>query len=165
MSKFYLMGAVMAALLAAAAACSTPGPAPAEAPVPGAPRPVAAPLALATPAARAGTVPAAAAPTLFEVETEVAALRARGAGEEAVYRLRALSLPARSVAMLMEREQAEKGWAQRLEAYRAAQQRIPASDTAQQKRLRETAFSPAEQALLDAAAPAVPQLLLPDPSE
>lgn len=87
-------------------------------------RPLVAPLAppLASPlVVQAIVAPLArpAPPTLHETEARVRALRARGAGEDEVYRVRAQALPARTVAELMEREQAERAWEERLTAYRA----------------------------------------------
>ncbi|PWF48772.1 lipase secretion chaperone [Massilia glaciei] len=142
---------------------ASPPRAQAEPPAAGARAAGAATTTTTTAAAAAAAAPLApkpaAAASLFSVESGVGALRAGGAGEDAVYRLRAAALPARTIAMLTEREQAESAWAQRLLAYRAARAAIAASDTAQLRRLREASFSAAEQSLLDAAEPAAPQLL------
>ncbi len=107
---------------------------------------------------RAPAPGAKAAPTLHEVEARVAALRAGGAGPDDIYRVRALALPARTVAQLEEREQAEQAWSRRLTAYRDARDSLGAPDEAQLDALRQRHFSDAEQRTLAIYESAGPQL-------
>lgn len=135
-----------------------------------------APLAPPAPAAVAGArrdavVPAAAdapaSPTaLAQMEAEVRTLRRQGADEQAVYRLRAQRANARVAAQLAEREQAEKAWQQRVQAYRAERARVAGRDdgmsgqrAATLAQLRAERFEQEELAHLEASdTPAVPVL-------
>ncbi|MES2325441.1 MAG: hypothetical protein V4633_24590 [Pseudomonadota bacterium] len=100
----------------------------------------------------------AAAVSINKVEAAVRDARARGADEGEVYRLRASSLTAQDIAMLGEREQAEKAWLERVDAWRKASADL---DEAGRKRLRDDMFSEAEQAeLATYETSAAPQLVL-----
>lgn len=105
---------------------------------------------------------AAAQPSLHAVELAVQRLRAAGAGEDEVYRLRAGALPARTIAILTEREQAEQQWMRRIAAWRAERAKLDPGDSAAQRALRTSMFSADEQTRLDADEPGdVPRLTLP----
>lgn len=154
---------------AAAALLMLPGqaPAPVEAGPPARAaqegRPLFAPVAgNAAPArARAHAAAQASPVSIYSVEKAVAEARARGATEAEVYRIRTRGLPAQTIAMLAEREQAEKAWAQRLQAWREARAKLAPNDEAGIKRLREQLFNPEEQALLASSEPnETPQLVL-----
>ncbi len=103
----------------------------------------------------------AALATVTEAMEAVAAARARGAGEDEVYRIRAASLPARTIAMLDEREQAEKIWKRRVQVWHDANAALAPGDEAGRKRLREQLFNEEERALLQSAPQSgTPQLVL-----
>lgn len=113
------------------------------------------------PLAQQAAAPANPASALYNTEKAVAEARARGAGEDEVYRIRTQGLPAQTIAMLAEREQAEKDWARRLQAWRQAAAALPPGDTAGHQRLREQMFSEQERALLATAERSeTPQLVL-----
>lgn len=98
---------------------------------------------------------------LYTVELAVQQARARGAGENEAYRLRAAVLSAQTIALLTEREQAEMAWNQRVEAWHAERAILNLTETAA---LRQRRFSPAEQTQLDAAAQSdAPKLILEAP--
>lgn len=82
-------------------------------------RPMATGQGIAMPAAALpGATPALAPPvpvpsprqSLYQVESAVRKARLAGANENEVYRIRALALPAQTIALLSEREQAESQW-------------------------------------------------------
>ena len=96
----------------------------------------------------------------YEVEQAVQKARARGAGENEVYRLRAAALSTQVIAALTERERAEKLWQQRVDAWHAERVALNQADAAALRALRERLFSADEQKLLDAAEPSgTPQLI------
>ncbi len=97
--------------------------------------------------------------SLYEVEKQVHALRARGASDNEIYRVRAQALTARTVAELEEREQAEAAWLRRMDAFRAERERLGLVDDASLASLRARHFNQVEQARLAAyEKPAVPTL-------
>lgn len=114
------------------------------------------------PAPAPDPAPAAAVPQdrLYETERAVAQARAAGAHENEVYRLRAASLSARDIAILHEREQAEKEWNRRIAAWSAERARLQ-HDPAALQALQDRLFSKEEQTRLGAyTISAVPQLKL-----
>ena len=151
-------GVALAACLLLAATQTPSGEAPQ---VPGKPAQVGARPVQAVPAAAVEPVaakPVQASDKLHAVEMAVQKARAAGAGEDEAYRLRAAALPAATIAMLTEREQAEKHWLRRVEAWRAAAAGLNHADAAA---LRERLFSADEQARLGAYEPGdSPQLIL-----
>ncbi len=86
---------------------------------------------------------------LYETEQAVAAARARGADENEVYRLRAASLSAQTIAMLNEREQAERDWHRRIAIWRAEGARYQ-HDPAARQALQDRLFTKDEQTRLGA---------------
>lgn len=105
-------------------------------------------------------VAAPAATDLHAVELAVQQARAGGKGEGEAYRLRAATLSTQTIAMLTEREHAEKLWLQRLDAWRAQRQQLDPADTAGQQALRARLFSPEEQGRLEAYDSAGPPTLI-----
>jgi len=106
--------------------------------------------------------PAANQAPLHAVEMAVQRARAGGAGEDEVYRLRSRALPAQTIAMLTEREQAEQQWTLRVDAWRAERAKLDPDDAAAQRALRMRMFGADEQTRLDAyEAGDVPRLILP----
>jgi hypothetical protein len=96
--------------------------------------------------------------TLYALESAVAAARARGADENALYRLRASGLPAQTIAMLTERERAEQAWTLRLVQWRAESARLH-NDAAALQALQDRLFTKEEQGRLGAyTESAAPQL-------
>ncbi len=123
--------------------------------------PMLAPVVAAAGNAPEATPAPAPAPTLYSVEQAVAQARARGASDDEVYRIRSKGLPAQTIAQLAEREQAEKVWAQRLQAWREARAKLDPSDEAGIRRLREQLFNAEERALLATSEQSTtPQLVL-----
>jgi hypothetical protein len=102
-------------------------------------------IAIATAPVTVPVAPKVAAVSISDIEAAVRDTRARGGDEGEVYRVRAAGLTARTIALLGEREQAEKAWMHRVEAWRAASAQL---DEAGRKRLRDQLFSEAEQAQL-----------------
>ena len=151
-AKRWALGGLLAACLALPAFYQAP-----REPVAG---PVAAmALAPAPPQAVTPSVPAAQPVrerSTYAVELAVHKARADGAGEDEAYRLRAAALPARTIAELTEREQAERQWLQRMQAWRAERALLNPGD---QQALRTRLFSAEEQTRLDAYEPGLPVLL------
>jgi hypothetical protein len=101
------------------------------------------------------------ADSLYAVESAVQKARMEGAGENEVYRLRAVALSTQVIALITEREDAEKRWQLRLAAWRAERAQLDPADSPALQALRERRFSAGEQAWLDASEPvAAPQLIL-----
>jgi hypothetical protein len=99
--------------------------------------------------------------TVYAVESAVQKARREGAGENEVYRLRAVALSTQAIAVITEREEAEKRWQLRLAAWRAERAQLDPADSPALQALRERRFSAGEQAWLDASEPvAAPQLIL-----
>ena len=105
---------------------------------------------------------------VVSVEQAVQKMRAQGAGENEIYRLRASALAADAVARLSAMEQGEREWKSRIDAYLAERDHLlRSSDKAAQtdhaaalQQLREARFTPEEQARLAAyTQPTTPQLL------
>lgn len=95
-------------------------------------------------------LPASPAADLHAVELAVQQARTRGQGEGEAYRLRAAALSAQTIAMLTERELAEKSWMQRVGAWRVQSSRMDQGDAAGLQALRDQWFSGEEQARLQA---------------
>lgn len=92
---------------------------------------------------------------VVQLDASVKALRARGGGENEVYRLRASTLTPEAAARLAELDREESQWQQRIIAYQAqkAQQaglRGGAQDAAALQQLRDASFTPEEQRRLGA---------------
>jgi hypothetical protein len=101
------------------------------------------------------------ADSVYAVESAVQKARMEGAGENEVYRLRAAALSTQAIAVITEREEAEKRWQLRLAAWRAERAQLDPADSPALQALRERRFSAGEQAWLDASEPvAAPQLIL-----
>jgi hypothetical protein len=99
---------------------------------------------------------------LHAVELAVQRARAAGAGEDEVYRLRAEALPAQTIAMLTEREQAEQQWMRRIAAWHAERAKLDPGDAAALQALRARMFDADEQIRVDAYEPSrAPRLILP----
>jgi len=106
-------------------------------------------------------LPATPPTDLYTVERAVQKAHASGQGENEAYRLRAAALPTRTIAMLTERELAEKAWMQRIGAWRVQSSRMDQGNTASLQALRDQLFSPDEQARLQAYEPGdTPMLIL-----
>jgi hypothetical protein len=119
-----------------------------------------APLIVAPPAPARGVAQQGlpASNPVHAAEAAVQKAREQGAGENEVYRLRAAAMSAQQIALITEREEAEKKWQLRLAAWRAERARLSPAEAAA---LRERRFSPEEQVWLDASEPAAtPQLIL-----
>lgn len=115
-------------------------------------------VAAARPAA-----PASHRQPLHAVESAVRLARDAGAGEDEVYRLRAGALPAQTIAMLTEREQAEQLWMRRIATWHAQRAKLDPGDGAALQALRTRMFNAEEQTRLDAYEPtAAPRLILPE---
>jgi len=120
------------------------------------------PPEMVPPRAASPSAPAANEQPLHAVESAVRRVRAGGGGEDEVYRLRAEALPARTIAMLTEREQAEQRWMGRIEAWRAERAKLDPADAAALQALRARLFSADEHARLEAYETTdVPRLILP----
>lgn len=105
------------------------------------------------------SAPAAAPRQLHEVEAQVRALRDNGASADEVYRVRALALPARTVAELDERERAEQAWMRRVAIYQGERDRLGQLDEARLATLRAKHFSDTERQQLAAYEATGPRLL------
>jgi lipase chaperone LimK len=92
---------------------------------------------------------------VLKLEEAVLALRATGAGENEVYRLRATTFSPEAAARLAEVDRAEGQWQQRIRRYQEERKWLLADHTAEQaaeplQRLRDAQFLPHEQLRLDA---------------
>lgn len=91
-----------------------------------------------------------------QVEQRVQALRAQGAGDDEVYRLRALAFDAQAAARLAEVDREEAAWKARIAHYRQERQRVQQSGVSPSEReqaltqLRQTLFTEAERPRLAA---------------
>ncbi len=146
-----------------------------------------APQAAAEPDLFPFLTPAADAPTQVEVRRDIAAvavetpsaparlaaaqkaaqsLRAQGATEDEVYRMRAAALPAGDADRLAALDRAEAAWQARVRAYLVEAGNLPADSSGANRQralqqLRDARFSPEEQARLAAYEPhRVPQLTM-----
>lgn len=86
-----------------------------------------------------------------QVEQRVQALRAQGAGDDEVYRLRAQAFDAQAAARLAEVDREEDAWKARIAHYRQERERVMQNQTVPTEReqaldqLRQTLFSEAER--------------------
>ena len=96
------------------------------------------------------------APTqVIRLEELAQGLRAQGAGDDAIYRLRAQALSPDAAARLAEVDREEAAWTGRIQAYLAQRARLPADVAAQhkqqlQQQLRDQHFNAQEQRRLGA---------------
>jgi len=86
---------------------------------------------------------------LLSLETAVAEARARGADDNAIYRLRAAALSPEAASRLAEVDREEGEWQRRIAAYRAERARLDGEPAALQ-RLRDERFTQQEQRRLAA---------------
>lgn len=86
---------------------------------------------------------------VVKLEDAVQALRAQGAGDNEVYRLRAATFTPEAAARLADLDREESQWQQRIALYQAEKARL-AQDADTLQKLRETSFTPDEQRRLGA---------------
>jgi hypothetical protein len=98
---------------------------------------------------------------VLAVEREASRMRAQGASEDEIYRMRAGALSAETASRIADMERAEIAWRLRLDAYLSARARLlaldgTANDSTRQalQQLRNTHFSMQEQERLAASEPA-----------
>lgn len=152
MMKMTAPRAILGIALAGCIALASVGPRSEQARIAAPSEPSAPAAAVSGPVAATLAAPVPPAPTadLQAVELAVQQARASGQGEGEAYRLRAAALSTQTIAMLTERELAEKAWLQRVDAWRAESARLDQGDAAGLRALRERLFSPDEQARLQA---------------
>lgn len=102
---------------------------------------------------------------LADAQQAARELRAKGASDDEVYRMRAQVLSAETATRLAEMERAESAWQARVDAYLAERNALFGGDAQQSalQQLRDARFSAEEQKLLAAYEPSrLPQLMPPD---
>ncbi|HJV83003.1 lipase secretion chaperone [Noviherbaspirillum sp.] len=102
---------------------------------------------------------------LADVQQAARELRAKGASDDEIYRMRAEALSPETAARLAEMERAESMWQARVDAYLAERNALSGGDAQQAalQQLRDARFSAEEQKLLAAYEPSrLPQLMPPD---
>ncbi|WP_292932400.1 lipase secretion chaperone [Noviherbaspirillum sp.] len=102
---------------------------------------------------------------LADAQQAARELRAKGASDDEIYRMRAEALSAETAARLADMERAESMWQARVDAYLAERNALFGGDAQQAalQQLRDARFSAEEQKLLAAYEPSrLPQLMPPD---
>lgn len=87
---------------------------------------------------------------IINLEKSVADMRARGAGDNEVYRARAAAFTPEAAARLAELDKEQAQWQARIAAYRQQRRQVAPGDTQALQRLRDAGFSALEQKRLAA---------------